>query len=114
MKLKRFVDAEAVIVGFEERRHNGNIATTNELGRTQRSSHAGNKIGRGDLGALIVTDGGVQFNIGTGFSDEERADIWNYKVAYLGSLVKYKHFPIGVKDLPRHPTFLGFRDRSDT
>ena len=114
LKLKRFVDDEAVVIGFEERMHNGNIATTNELGRTSRSSHKENKSGRGDLGALLLrTRSGIEFSCGTGFTDAERADIWQNQSRHLGKLAKYKHFPVGAKDLPRHPVFLGWRERID-
>lgn len=114
LKLKRFVDSEAEIVGFEERMHNGNEATTNELGRTKRSSHKDGKTGRGDLGALILKrPDGVTFNCGTGFDDGLRQDIWDNQRKYLGKIAKYKHFEIGAKDLPRHPVFLGLRDRRD-
>ena len=114
LKLKRFVDDEAEIIGFEERMHNGNEAQTNELGRTKRSSHKDGKTGRGDLGALILKRAdGVTFNCGTGFDDELRQDIWNHRSEYLGLIAKYKHFEIGAKDLPRHPVFLGLRDKLD-
>ena len=115
LKLKRFVDAEAEVIGFEERMHNGNEATTNELGRTKRSSHQAGKSGRGDLGALVVRirETGIEFNIGTGFDDAQRAAIWNDRDRYLGKLAKYKFFPVGVKDAPRHPVFLGWRDVRD-
>lgn len=113
LKLKRFADAEAEVVGFEERMHNGNEATTNELGRTKRSSHQAGKTGRGDLGALRVRWGGCEFNVGTGFTDEERAEVWANRSAYVGRLAKFKYFTVGVKDAPRHPVFLGWRDRSD-
>lgn len=114
LKLKRFVDAEAVVIGFEERMHNGNEATTNELGRTKRSSHQSGKTGRGDLGAITVRFGEIEFNIGTGFTDSERAEIWDNQDRYLNRLAKFKYFPVGVKDAPRHPVFLGWRDASDT
>ena len=114
LKLKRFSDAEAVVIGFEERMRNDNVATKNELGRTARSSHKENKSGRGDLGALLLrTPEGVEFSCGTGFTDEERADIWANQSRFLGRLAKYKHFPIGAKDLPRHPVFLGWRAKED-
>jgi DNA ligase-1 len=114
LKLKRFVDDEAEIIGFEERMHNGNAATTNELGRTARSSHQENKTGRGDLGALhLRTSEGIEFFCGTGFDDDLRREIWGNQVKYLGKLAKYKHFPVGEKDLPRHPVFLGIRDKRD-
>lgn len=114
LKLKRFVDDEAVVIGFEERMHNGNVAIKNELGRTARSSHKENKSGRGDLGALLLRhSSGIEFSCGTGFTDSERADIWTNQSRFLGRLAKYKHFPVGAKDLPRHPVFLGWRDRRD-
>jgi DNA ligase-1 len=113
LKLKRFVDAEAVVIGFEERMHNGNEAVTNELGRTKRSSHQANKTGRGDLGAILVRFGEVEFSIGTGLDDSERVEIWNNRDRYLGQLAKFKYFPVGVKDAPRHPVFMGWRDLKD-
>lgn len=113
LKLKRFSDAEFEIVGFEERQHNGNEATTNELGRTKRSSHKENKTGRGDLGALVLKHPAGTFNCGTGFDDALRATIWNNRDKYLGQLAKVKFFAIGMKDLPRHPTYLGLRDARD-
>ena len=113
LKLKRFLDAEATVIGFEERMHNGNEASTNELGRTKRSSHAAGKIGRGDLGALVCRFEGVTFNVGAGFSDDERQRIWNDQAGHLGRIVKFKYFPVGVKKAPRHPVFLGWRDKRD-
>lgn len=114
LKLKRFTDAEFEVVGFEERMHNGNEATTSALGRTKRSSAVAGKSGRGDLGALICQGEGFTFNVGTGFSDSERAEIWNNQTAYEGRLAKVKFFAIGMKDKPRHPVFLSWRDRIDT
>lgn len=114
LKLKRFSDQEYKIVGFEERLANHNEAVINELGRTKRSSHKEGKVGRGDLGALILQmDNGDTFNCGTGFDDDIRVEIWNNKNKYLGEFAKIKSFLIGVKDKPRHPVFLGMRDRID-
>lgn len=114
LKMKRFTDAEFEVIGFEERMHNGNEATTNELGRTKRSSHAAGKTGLGDLGALVVkTIDGIEFRVGTGFDDAERDNVWRHRDQYLGSLAKVKYFAVGMKDAPRHPVFLGWRDRSD-
>lgn len=114
LKLKRFEDAEAVVIGFEERMHNGNEATVSELGRTKRSSHKAGKSGRGDLGALVCrTSGGVEFRIGGGFDDGQRESIWNNRDHYVGKYAKYKHFAIGAKEAPRHPVFLSWRDAVD-
>ena len=113
-KVKRFSDAEYRIVGFVERMHNANEATRNELGYIERSSHKDNLVGRNDLGALVLeTADGQKFNCGTGFDDALRAEIWANKDTYLGRMVKVKSFLIGVKDLPRFPVFLGFRDEGD-
>lgn len=113
-KLKRFADAEYKIVGFQERMHNANEATTNALGHTERSMHKENMVGRGDLGALVLElADGQTFNCGTGFNDEERAAIWGNRDNYLGRFAKIKSFLIGVKDLPRFPVWLGLRDPID-
>jgi DNA ligase-1 len=109
MKLKRFMDSEGVVRGFEELMHNANAPKINELGYTARSSHQANLIGAGRLGAITVEWEGREFNIGTGFTDAERIEIWNNKMKYFNQWVKFKYLPIGVKDLPRHPVFLGWR-----
>lgn len=106
LKVKRFEDSEAVIIGVEEEMHNGNAAETNELGRTKRSSAKAGKVGKGTMGALVMRDirSGVEFNIGTGFTASQRAETWE-----VGTVHKYKFFPVGVKDKPRHPVYLGPR-----
>lgn len=114
MKLKRFTDAEAIIVGFEEEMANNNEATVDAFGRTERSSHQGNKVGKGRLGALICeTADGIRFNIGTGFTAEQREKLWAIRDKLVGMWAKYKCFPIGVVQAPRFPVFLGFRDPID-
>lgn len=115
LKCKRFSDSEAEIIGFEEEMFNGNAAETNELGRTKRSTAAAGLSGKGTLGAFQVRDlvTGVEFSIGTGLTALERQHFWNRQNEYVGKLIRYKHFPIGAKDRPRHPVFLGFRDARD-
>lgn len=114
LKLKRFVDGEFLIVGFYERMHNANEATIDALGHTKRSSHKENKHGRGDLGGLVLKwDDNTTFRCGTGFDDALRAEIWANQSKYLGKLAKVKYFAKGMKDLPRHPTFLSFREKWD-
>lgn len=96
LKVKRFEDAEAKVLDTEELIHaTGTVAS---------------KL----LGALVVVrPDGVQFNIGSGFSAEQRKDLWKKRRSLVGLSVKYKFFPIGVKEAPRFPTFLGFRDKED-
>lgn len=115
MKVKRFDDAEAVVVGYEERMHNMNEAKKDAFGRTERSQHQENKVPAGDLGKLILRDPdtGIEFGCGTGFSQEQREQFWAERDSLVGKIVKYKSFRIGVKEAPRHPVFLGFRDVED-
>ena len=109
LKVKRFEDSEAVVLGIVEEEFNGNDAETNELGRTKRSSAKAGKVGKGSMGALLVRDWktNVEFNIGTGFTAADRAAMWDKPP--IGETVKYKFFPVGVKDKPRHPVYLGTR-----
>lgn len=115
LKIKRFVDGEAEIIGVEEQMHNTNEAQTNELGRTKRSSAKAGLVGKGTMGAIVVRDvnSKVEFSIGTGFDDAEKRWFWDNQRGVLGAVVKYKSFMIGVKDAPRHPVYLGLRDRRD-
>lgn len=115
LKWKKMQDDEAEVYDFIEMMHNANEAKKNALGRTERSHCKENMIPRGMLGALKVRDTktGVEFEIGTGFDEETRKEIWRNKAKYTGKLVKYKHQPHGAKDKPRFPVFLGFRDKRD-
>jgi DNA ligase-1 len=115
LKVKRFEDSEAEIIGFEEEMFNGNAAQTNELGRTKRSTAKAGLSGKAVLGAFKVRDcvSGVEFSVGTGLTAAERDTYWRGRDGLVGSLIKYKFFPVGVKVAPRHPVFLGFRDKAD-
>jgi DNA ligase-1 len=115
IKLKVFDDSEATIVGMTEEMHNANEATTNALGHTERSSHKENKVGKGRMGTLVVRDldNGIEFEIGTGFTAQQRQEFWDQAKDVIGRVAKYKYFAHGVKTKPRHPVFLGFRDLID-
>ena len=116
VKIKRHVDAEAIVIGAEELMHNANDATTNALGYTERTSHLANQVGMGTLGSLrvqLLSDPDVEFSVGTGMTAEDRTWMWNNREQMVGKIIKYKSFPVGVKDKPRHPVFLGFRDLED-
>lgn len=115
LKLKRFADCEAEIIGYEELMHNGNEAKTNELGYAERSSHKENLVPMNTLGALVCkTHNGVVFSIGTGYNAAQRKELWESRNTLVGQYVKYRYFPIGVKTAPRFPTFIGIRDTFDT
>lgn len=127
IKVKRFQDFEAEIIGVYEEMHNGNVGVTNALGRTERSTAKAGLTGKGTLGGFYVRAlngpcAGVEFKVGTGFDAADRAKLWDadgpdaatVKVRRdFGTIAKIKSFPVGVKEKPRHPVFLGFRSAED-
>jgi DNA ligase-1 len=116
-KLKRPIQDEAIVIGFEPLRHNDNDPELNALGYTQRSSAQAGKIDQPLLGALVVQglfqDIKTVFNIGIGFTFDERLALWTDRKNLIGKIVTYKYFPIGIKDRPRHSVFVSFRDPID-
>jgi DNA ligase-1 len=115
LKVKRFEDDEAELIAIEEKMSNQNVAEKDAFGRTKRSASLAGMVGADTTGTLIVrTLDGLEFGVGSGLNDEMREEIWNNQEKYIGKLVKYKYFPQGIKELPRHPVFLGFRDKEDT
>lgn len=123
LKVKRFEDAEAVILDSFEWESNTNAATTSRTGHTERSSHKAGMVGMGVLGGFVVrglngTYAGVEFKVGSGFQgaddpNGERGRLWKIRKTLVGRIIKYKYFPSGSKDKPRFPTWLGFRDQID-
>lgn len=123
IKIKRFVDSEARIIGFEEKLSNQNEAEVDELGHTKRSSAKAGLVPANTLGTLLVADisSGVEFGIGTGIglNEELKKEIWNNKSNFLGKIVTYRFQKVGSKLddqgrlVPRIPSFQGFRDEDD-
>ena len=115
LKLKQFVDSDAEVLNAFELEHNENEAKTNALGRTERSTAKAGKVLSGLMGGLNVRDcvTGVEFAIGTGFDANDRKTLWEQRDTLPGKILKYKHFPSGSKDKPRHPVFLAWRSKED-
>ena len=111
LKLKRFEDEEATVIGFQELLLNCNPETVDALGYRERSSQKEGLLAGHILGSLIVDSPkfGV-FNIGTGFTDKQRYDIWYNRQAYEGRAVTFKYQPHGTLNKPRLPVFKGFRE----
>lgn len=114
LKIKRFEDDEAVVIGAEELMTNNNEQELDNLGHKVRSSKKEGLVPAGKLGALIVkhkTFG--EFKIGSGFTEDARIKLWHERDELKGRLAKFKYQPSGVKDKPRFPVFLGFRNKID-
>lgn len=114
LKLKQFVDDEATIIGYVELENNTNLPRRDELGFTRRSSAAAGQLLGNMLGSLRVyhrTFG--EFEIGTGFSEADRIDLWSRRETLRGRLVTFKYQPHGTMDKPRSPVFKWFRNEID-
>lgn len=112
--VKRFVDAEAIILESHEQMTNTNEATINELGRSKRSSAKAGKVGAGILGAWTVRITqcgdvpefiGREFEVGTGMSKDQRLVWWRQRAGMQGQHIKMKFQAHGSKDKPRIPVF---------
>lgn len=128
LRLKQFIEAEAVVVELLEGEANTNEAQLDARGLTKRSTHKENMIKNGMVGSLlvravqdIVHRGDVLFKQGQTFivgagrmSHAERLHYWKHPELLVDQLIKFKTFPTGVKDKPRFPTFQTIRMKSDT
>ena len=91
LKIKRFEDDEATIVGSIEEVSKDNVP-------------------KGRLGALIVyhpTFG--EFQVGSGFTADQRQAFWHNKEDLIASVITFTYQPSGMGQKPRFPTFKGFR-----
>lgn len=84
LKLKSFDDAEATVVAY----HPGKGKYVDMLGSLE-----------------VVTDTGIRFKLGTGFSDEERK-----QPPAIGSEVTYKYFGLTDSGKPRFASFMRVRE----
>lgn len=115
VKIKRFSQEEAEVVGFVEKMKNNNEQKRDERGYAKRSSHKAGKVPANTLGALVVQSPKYEgtFEIGSGLTAAEAQKIWNSRRKYLGRMVTFKFFEVGDYNVPRHPVFVGWRSRID-
>ena len=113
IKFKFFQQEDFEVVGFNERMHNTNEQKRDELGYAERSSAKDGLVPTNTLGSLVLKYNDTTFSCGTGFDDKLRKEIWDNKEAYLGKLASIRYMSVGSKDLPRVPSFIGFRHVED-
>jgi DNA ligase 1 len=83
LKLKKYEDSEATVVAY----------------LPGKGKYAGL------MGSIVVKmDNGIQFKIGTGFSDKERAN-----PPSIGSLITFKYYGLTANGIPRFASFLRIR-----
>lgn len=115
LKVKPFTDSEGTVIGYFEEEYNGNEIVTHNDGKNRRRSCKANKLGKNSLGGLLLRDihSGVEVRVGGGFTAEQRVSLWLLQDKLLGRIVKYKYQQVGMKDKPRHPSFIDFRPEFD-
>lgn len=119
MKLKRFEDAEAIVVGYEPWYENQNEATLDPRGYTARSSHQENLKPLPRLGALLCRlrdNPSVEFKVGVflGVDHSERDRLWENRESLIGRMFTFKHQGFGGGyDKPRTPVFLNWRSATE-
>ena len=117
LKVKRFITEEARITGFIEQRENMNDAVTDNFGNSKRSENKDMMVGTGMIGAFTVESGNWPrpFEISaTSLTHEERKHAFdNFQSEFMGELARFKYFPHGVVDVPRHGMFESIRDPND-
>lgn len=116
LKMKRWQDAEAVILGYEPLLRNHNEKEVSELGLTKRAKKKEfmipdpTRFGKMICGWLDQAKyGTATFEIGSGFTDAQRQD-----QARAGSFVRFKFQDVTKDGKPRFPIFLNYRHPEDT
>ncbi len=111
MKLKKFYDDEAKVIGFRELMRNINEKEKDERGYSKRSSKKEGMVPGDTLGALVVAWRDVEFDLGSGYTESQRLDIWKNRDKLLGKLVTFKYQGIHEKTgIPRFGIYKAFRE----
>ncbi|MFZ9905458.1 MAG: ATP-dependent DNA ligase [Steroidobacteraceae bacterium] len=117
LKIKRFEDAEAVVVSTYEGMTNQNAAEQDAFGNTKRGLSKAGMVGRGELGGFVVRNlsTGVKFRLAYNHiaGGIDRVGLWENRDGLVGKIVKFSHQPSGAKQAPRFPVFIGFRETWD-
>lgn len=113
-------DKDAIVTGCYEAEENLNEAKTNSLGRTERSSHKENKVGKGMLGGFFATDvaTGKPIKVPAGaMKHDERVSVWQAWLAdqasQIGRGFKYTSLDFGTIDQPRQARWTSWRAVED-
>lgn len=113
MKLKDFIDAEAVVIGVTQKFLYEKIVTQERVkGSRKKASGGWSKNGKAlpqeAVGALRCRlPSGVEFKIGTGF-DHKLAKEW-WKNPPIGKVVNFQYQELSKAGVPIVPSFEGFR-----
>jgi len=87
LKVKSFHDIDLEVIGFK----------------------GGTGKHKGKLGSILVDCNGVEVNVGSGFNDEQREEIWENKDKYLGMTAECRYQEMTEDGSLRFPTFVYWR-----
>lgn len=135
LKLKRFEDEEADVIGAVERMTNTNEQKRDHLGHAKRSHAKAGLVPDGVLGAFICRfKDGTIFDVGSGFTESQREGLWETITQFRADvghepvegypnsigLSEFYNYPVTIKHQPppggrpegvkpRFPVFKGWR-----
>jgi DNA ligase-1 len=141
LKIKRFADEEAWVVGCIEGSSNKNEAKADVFGRTARSNAASGKVATGNVGALVLmphrygnpTDEDIAL-VAKHLDNIDGLGEWKgvFKVSFapiaaregqvtiqdagqlIGRLATFRHWPPFIDDAkPRFPQLMNWRDENE-
>lgn len=73
------------------------------IGYNEQKNLSGQPTGR--LGSLLCKFNGVEFSVGSGFTDDLRGLYWRNRDKLIGSDVEFYYLPVSNKIAPRQPVF---------
>ena len=80
----------------------------------KRSTSKDGKVLVEQLGSLVcVLPDGRTFNVGSGFTLQQRKDLWENRGMLVGKLAKVQYFGYSPDGIPLLPVFLDFRNEID-
>jgi len=127
-RYKPYSTAEIVVTHLVEGTTNLNEATTNELGRTTRSSHQENLQNNGTVGTIVgylvndlldyygrvIAPKGTEINVSPGeLKGPERKFYWEHPEEIVRHIIEFDFMCYGLKDKPRFANFKRIRSERD-
>lgn len=129
LRLKRYITAEMIVTSITTMQTNLNPSKINALGLKEKSSHKANKVDKENIGtfcgvcaqdvldpydgSLLIKQGTEVTCSATSMPRSENEKLYKVKDALIGSIIKFKFFPKGIKIKPRFATFDSFVSSSD-
>jgi len=114
-RMKALETAFGTITAVSPLLTNMNHLQRDRLGYAKRTSHKAGKQAREVLGSFTILPDQTEsepahltraFQIGTGFSAEQRFLFWHIRHSLIGRSIEYQYRPAGSYERPNHPVFV--------